>query len=115
MKKLIPIIALAFLVGCASFQNTAGKLLASTAATVDAAMKGWAAYVVAGGATDDQQKQVRESYGRYQLAMKGAESAYLASVKNADRSGWAAASAALTASSSQILALVQSFQLKGKT
>ena len=114
MKKLIPIFALAFLVGCATFQNNAGKTLASAAATVDAAMKGWAAFVVAGGATDAQQAQVRAAYGKYQLAMSAAETAYLTAVKSGDQSAWGTAASALLASQSQLIALVQSFQTQPK-
>jgi len=115
MRKLIPLLALAFLIGCATFQGNAGKVLATAATTVDAEMKGWAAFVVAGGATDAQQAQVRAAYSKYQIAMSAAETAYMTAVKTGDQSSWGTAAAALLASQSQLIALAQSFQTQPKT
>lgn len=107
---LLPALLLAF-TACASFQNTAGKLLASTADTVDAAMRGWATYVVINKVGEDKQLPVRNAYANYQTAMVAAESAYKAAVQSGDQSAWSQASAALTAASGALTTLVA--QLEG--
>lgn len=107
---LIPALLLAF-TACASFQNTAGKLLASTSDTVDADMKGWATYVVINKVPEDKQLSVRNAYANYQNAMLAAEAAYKAAVQSGDQSPWTQASAALTAASGSLIALIT--QLEG--
>lgn len=108
---LLASLSLLALVACASFQNTAGKLLASTADTVDAAMRGWATYVVINKVPEDKQLPVRNAYANYQTAMVAAESAYKAAVQSGDQSAWSQTSAALTAASGALTALVA--QLEG--
>lgn len=113
MKKTMAMagLALALLVtGCATFQANAGKTLSSVAITVDAAMKGWAAYVVAGGATPDQETQVRAAYHKYQLSMSAAQSAYAALVATGDQPAWTQAASILTATQQQLVGLINSFQ-----
>lgn len=107
---LLTSLSLLALVACASFQATSGKLLVTTAATVDAAMKGWATYVVANNVPESGQTQVRIAYANYQLAMKAAQQAYGAAVSSGDQSGWQTASAALTASSTALTQLVASLE-----
>lgn len=102
---LLPFVAL--LMACASFQSTSGKLLATTAQSVDAAMKGWAAYVVAGGATANQETQVRAIYAKYQATMTVATNAYVAALTSGDQSPWNAASSALTGAQASLLQLIQ--------
>ncbi len=113
MKKYIAVIPLILLLGCAtSFQNVAGKLLASTAATVDTVMKGWAAYVIAGQASDDQQRQVRAVYGDYQVSMSAAETVYLSTVTSGSKatpSNWSNISSNLTSNASKLATTVQTF------
>lgn len=110
MKNTIVAIALVALMGCASFQSNAGKSLATVATTIDAAMKGWAGYVVAGGASETQQTEVKAVYHQYQVVMFAAETAYIEMSKTGDRTAWQKASDALTASQNQILALIKTFQ-----
>ncbi len=114
MKKFLPLIAI-LLLGCASFNNTAGKLLVSAAMTVDASMKGWASYVVAGGSTPEQENEVKTLYKKYQAAMSVAQTAYVAAASGGDKTVWNNASAALTASSGALSSLVQTFMMKGKS
>lgn len=105
------VIALATLaaVGCASFKNTAGKVLGTAAQSTDAAMKGWAAYVVAGGATTNQETQVRALYAKYQATMGVATNAFTAAVVTGDKTPWQTASAALQASASSLITVIQIF------
>lgn len=112
--KLNLTLVLAFLCGCASFHNTAGKLLVSTAQTVDATMKGWATWVVSGQTKPEQETAVKAAYGQYQFAMQAAQTAYLVSANNGDKSVWQKASLALQASSGSLVQLVQSFQIGSK-
>src|SRR5207247_7755155 len=94
--KTIPSLILAALLtllpACATYKQTAGKLLASTALTVDAAMRSWATVVKMGKATDDQQAKVRSAYEQYQLAMQAAEAAYVVLTGKGERGGWLIAS-----------------------
>ena len=112
LKNLLPVLlvgALSFsLVGCKT-PAAAGKALATTVVTVDAAMKGWFAWVKAGQSTPEQEARVDKLYGQYQLAESAAENAYLTAVKLNDMSVWNTAAAALTAAQSDLVALVQSF------
>lgn len=80
MKNLVLLgILIALITGCAtqsSLQTKAGKFLTSTAVTVDAAMKGWATYVVLHNTPQEQQTGVRNAYATYQAAMMVATNAY---------------------------------------
>lgn len=107
--KTLPIVLLAFLVGCATFDQNAGKTLASVAASVDAAMHGWATYVVTAKVSDADQAPVKAAYVKYQASMAAAEAAYIALVKSGSQPAWTAAKDALVASQSQLLALIQAF------
>src|SRR5215472_4591880 len=80
MRRLISIIGLVALVGCASFQSNSGKFLASTAQTVDALMKGWAYWVVQNNVSTNQQAGIKSAYGTYQRAMLVASNAWEDSV-----------------------------------
>lgn len=94
----------------ANWQDTAGKLLASSALTVDASMKGWAAWVAQGHATAPQEAQVKTAYGQYQIALTTAQAAYTAAVATKDESLWTQAGASLSASSSGVTTLIQALQ-----
>lgn len=113
MKQLISLAALAFLVGCASVQTNAGKLLATTAVVTDGCMQGWSQWVAAKQATPEQEAKVRTAYSQYQASMSLALGAYNAMVASGDKSPWLAASDALVANQSALLALVQSFTKGG--
>jgi hypothetical protein len=99
--------------GCASVQTSAGKLLASTATTVDGAMQGWAIWVAQGHATAQQEAQVKTAYGQYQASMAIALGAYNAMVQSGDQSVWLTASQILASNGAAIVALVQSFTSGG--
>lgn len=114
MRNAIAAIALmALLIGCATTQDNAGKLLASSAVTVDGAMKGWAAWVAQGQATDDQQAKVRTAYAQYQASMSVAQAAFNTLVATGDASGWQKASTVLTTNQQALMALTQMFVQKG--
>ena len=113
MKKLIAIAVCALMVsllGCATLQSNSAKTLATTAQTVDAAMQGWASWVVLDQATDEQEAKVRAAYTKYQLAMGVARNAYTISTKTGDTTAWKAAAEALLASKNDLLNLVAEFQ-----
>lgn len=114
MRKLIPMVAvMALLVGCATMTTTAGKLLSSTAITVDGAMQGWAMWVAEGQATMEQGVQVKQAYVKYQASMKVAKAAYGTLVLNGDKSAWDQASAVLQANETALLGLTKSFMTGG--
>lgn len=109
MKQLLSVLFLALLIGCATFSDTAGKVLASTAQTVDSTMHGWAAYVNTKHISAGDQLPVRKAYGQYQLAMAAAEAAYISLLKTGDRTAWTKAADALIASQASLIAAIQSF------
>lgn len=117
MKKLIyiPVLLaiLALLPACATFKSNAGKTLSSTALTVDAAMKGWAAYVVTANVPPDKQMPVRVAYGQYQTAMLAARDAYVTLMTANNQSVWTTAEQALTAASANLTKLIQQITTKG--
>ncbi len=114
MKKLQTSVALAFVValmGCATtWQSSAGKVLSSTALTVDAAMKSWAIYVVKFHPPANQEQKVKEAYEKYQVAMKAACEAYSTAIIAKDQSVWMVASSVLTAASGSLTQLITAFQ-----
>lgn len=69
MKKLktlsLVMLGVALLTGC---RTTPSKVIATSATTVDKAMKAWAVYVVDGHATDAQRQKVRELQASYYAA-----------------------------------------------
>src|SRR5262245_43779951 len=101
IRRIIPgLFAIVTLFGCATtpnWQDSYGKILATTAQTVDAAMKGWAMYVVTGNPPADQQAKVKTAYQEYQAAFDVALNAYNASVALKDASLFEQAQAALEA------------------
>lgn len=113
MKNIVPFIALAFLLGCASVQTNAGKLLATTAVTVDGSMQGWATWVNLNQATPDQETKVRDAYSKYQASMTVAKKAYNTLVTTGDQSAWLQASTVLEANQATFIALVRTFMTGG--
>jgi len=95
--------------GCATWQDAAGKSLASASASVDAAMQGWAVWVVNGHATAQQEAAVREAYGRYQAAMQLASTAYQSAVSAKDKTLMQTALAVVAQSRADFVSLVQTF------
>ncbi len=112
-KLLLSILAVAALVtmllcGCASSQQTAAKVLTSTALTVDAGMKAWGQWAQTHEVTEAQHAAVKGAYERYQASMALAVTAY-ANVTSIDKP-WPAALNALELSSGQLLNLVHSLE-----
>jgi hypothetical protein len=112
MRKLtlyIAIVAL-FCVACASTLSTTGKLLGSTATTVDEGMKGWATYVVLNKPPIQQENAVRDAYSKYQASMLTAKIAYAtAAAEPTNTAPLDIALKTLDASRIQLLLLIQSF------
>jgi len=111
MKNLAPLVLLlAFLVGCSTtWEDTNGKLLVTTAQSVDSVMKGWATYVVILDPPESQQNRVKAAYQKYQTAFEASRKAYNVAATTKDQSVFERTSAALRASSKDLIALVQSF------
>lgn len=72
-RLLLPLLALLFLLGCASLETNAYRTIGSTAVTVDTAMQGFADATVRGLTTPEQQMNVKAAYNRYQEAMRVAK------------------------------------------
>lgn len=94
--------------GCAT-QNAPGRILATTAQTVDSAMQAWASYVALERATPAQESAVRALYAKYQAAESAAQNAYVAGANTSDPSAFAKASAELRAAQTDLLNLVNLF------
>lgn len=103
---------MACLVGCASFQTTSGKFLASTAQSVDLAMKGWALFVVEGKVTAQQQLNVRSAYAMYQRSMLVASNAWETSLTTADKTLWNSASNSVYFSQQGLVNLLTAMQVQ---
>jgi uncharacterized protein YcfL len=109
MRNAIAIMALLLVVGCASFQATSGKILATSAITVDASMKGWAIWVAKGQATDAQQAAVKSAYQKYQAAISIATGAYETAVTTGDQTAWKQAEIILTNNQTALVNLISQF------
>ncbi len=83
--------------------EASAKLLASTVATVDAAMKAYADAVQIGAVNAASQTQARELYRNYQGAESIAEAAIVSAIKTGDTSALNKASAALVAAREPLL------------
>lgn len=91
--------------GCET-QNASGRLLASTAITVDSAMQGWGEYVRAGQATAKDEAVVKAAYVKYQACMGAAKAAYehgAGSGEHGAGNTWEAAARALRVSRQELL------------
>jgi hypothetical protein len=108
-KLILMLMATLVCVGCASLEQTAGKVLSSTAITVDATMQGWAQWVAAGQATPEQEGRVKAAYLQYQMSMQVASSSYQIMVTTNDKTQWEKARDALLANSQTLISLVNSF------
>ena len=112
MRNATYLIALLTLlvVGCASTQTTAGKLLASTAVSADAGMKAWAIWVANGQATPAQEVVVKSAYEKYQASMAIASAAYTQLATTTDKTAWQSAASVLQANQTALLNLITQFQ-----
>lgn len=113
LKLILPLLCiLALMPACSTTKGNAAKTLASTALTVDAAMKGWAAYVVMNNVAVDKQQPVRVAYSQYQTAMAAARDAYVTWATTDAQDPWLIAQQALTAASSNLTKLIQQLSVK---
>lgn len=88
--------------GCATTQ-TPGRILATTAQTVDAAMVGWQEFAWLKPATEQDHAAVAQAYAVYQLSFAVAKSAQT----SGDTAGWARAAEVLRANQSALLLLLE--------
>lgn len=98
------------LCGCASWQSTSGKVLTSSALTVDATMKGWAKWSATHPVSEQTHASVRGAYEKYQAAMAVAVEAYADAVNSGERTAWGNAREALELALSALTTLTQSSQ-----
>jgi hypothetical protein len=91
--------------------QTPGKVLASTAVTVDASMRAWSSYVNSGNATDDQQNKVRVAYSKYQASMKVAKDAFITANETGNKDPYVLATTVLENNAAAIVNLIQMFQM----
>lgn len=85
-----------------SFRTNAGRFLASTALTVDTAMKGYAKVVKTGQISITDQEKVHALYVQYQEDMAIATNAYALAITVADPSVFAGPSNTLFQSKSSL-------------
>lgn len=111
--KLSILVSLAAIVilfnACATWDQAAGKTLVTTAQSVDAAMKGWAMYVVMSNPPTNQQAEIKAAYIRYQASFDAALKAYNVTVVTKDQGPWQAASAALLSAQTSLLSIITAF------
>lgn len=114
MRKLLSLAAglavLTLMLTSCKTTNLEGRLLASTAQTVHAAMQGWAVWVVKGQATEDSEARVRAAYGRYQLAMDAALSCYTVWKQTGEKHYWTRAEITLRTNRETLLNLISSLR-----
>lgn len=106
MRKTICILALLVLIGCA-FRAGSGKFLATTAQTVDTAMKGFFIQAELGRVSLDQSNRVVAAFGKYQQSMQLATNAYALSITGTNQEPWLLASNALFQSQAVLLSLIR--------
>jgi Mrp family chromosome partitioning ATPase len=109
LHKLFSLLVLAAMLGCATPEQGAYRVIGTITYSVDGAMNGWGDYVRAGLATADDQAKVKAAYERYQSAMRLAR-VTVATVKSQPE-GTAtmdAALAAAEAASGQLIGIIQS-------
>jgi len=109
---LITLTLLVINIGCVTTQSTAAKLIASTATTVDNAMKGWATFVVIHGVSEADQQPIRNAYATYQHAMLITKTAYSDLVSLGDKESWAKASTTLSGITRSLIMTISEQQSK---
>ena len=117
LHKFLSLLLLAALLGCATPEQSAYRVIATLTYSVDGAMNGWGDYVRAGKATAEEQMKVRAAYERYQSLMRLAR-VTVATVKT-QPDGAATMDTAIStvqSASGQLIGLIQQFlQPKGYT
>ncbi len=91
--------------GCAT-TNTPGRVLATTAVTVDGAMKGWGEWVALGKATTGDEAKVKAAYETYQTSFSLALKAYQAASGAAGEPVWVQAAATLKGCQVDLLGVI---------
>ena len=108
IKHLAVVLVAVVFVGCATqltkLKNSAGQFLASSAMTVDTAMKGAALLEVEGVISTNDWATIANYYAHYQVAMIAATNAYTLAVSTGDFTQFAAASNNLVGAQSVLTA-----------
>ena len=112
MKYLLSILLAVMLVGCATFEVTAYRTIATTTATVDVAMNSWGEAVRSGLTTPEQQAKVRKLYDEYDSLAKTARALAISYKSNPDKNGLSQAVDAAVAAAAPLVEVIHTF--KGK-
>lgn len=102
-RLLCTLAAITLLTACGT---TTGKILGTTAQTVDTSMRAWANYVVYAKPGVEAETKVRKAYEAYQSAMGAALAAYATADQTGQKSGFEIASKALAAARGNLLRLI---------
>lgn len=117
LHQFFSLLLLAALLGCATPEQGAYRVIGSIVVTVDGTMNGWGDYVRAGLSTPDEEAQVKAAYERYQATMRLARVTIATANAQPDGSSKIdTALATIQASSGQLIAIIQQLlQPKGNT
>jgi len=108
MKKLLPLLLLVLFVSCATSPETvAYRTIATTAVSVDSAMRGWGDWVKSGKASVSSEDSVRTVYESYQVAMTAMQTSINAFRLGANRNIINKASASLSASADAVIEIIR--------
>lgn len=110
MRKLLLLLPVMWVLGCATFETNTYRVLAVTAHTVDATMNGWGDYVRAGKASAEQETAVKNSFHHYQATMQVAEAMVGSYRASGDRAAVSRALDVLDAAKNSLIDLVYSFK-----
>ena len=117
LVALYAVLIIALCSACTSPRTTSGRLLATSARTVDAAMQAWAQYVVITHPAPEQEARVRAAYEAWQSAMRVAVDAWIATAQRQDDATlaqWDIAWRSLGANEAELLNVIAYFRGRNK-
>src|SRR6266481_4970936 len=104
MKLLFSFLLCAVLMGCKTPEDTAFKVTGVTVITAQAAYSAYLDWALAAKAPDEQQAKVQKAYDAFYAAVMIEKKAIIAYKDGSNTNGLAVAIAAVTASSSDLIA-----------
>jgi hypothetical protein len=109
MKQLLLFAFLALFIGCKNLEDTAYKVTGTTAITADAAMSEWLDYKNTHTVPDTQVQAVKRAWNIYYNASQSEKNAVIAFKTTGSTNALAAAVAAVSASSSDLIGIIVQF------
>ena len=94
---------------CTSWKSTTHQTVGTVAITGDAAMQAWAAYVHSGQATQEQERNVRAAYERYQASMNAIIDVGKSATTSTNRAAIEIIAASAVAAQSNLVQLINAF------